>query len=290
MLAVETQTDSQGRIQEAIQEVTALASLPEVTQQIVQTVQDPHSTPSQLHKIISHDPALVARILKVVNSAFYGLPGQVASVERALVLLGLNAVKNIAIAASLGQLFRSTRICKDYTARDLWTHCITVAVAARELARQLKLPAADEAFLSGMIHDLGLIVSLQVAPQKLAEVCEQAKSGGDFLQLEQSLIGMDHQQLGAALAERWKFPRTCQLVAGFHHRPATLGSAMRMQSAVVHVADTLCGQAGCGFALTASRQTLDAHTLSDLGISPQAVEHLRTRIPTLAAEAAAIFR
>src|SRR5205807_4666228 len=133
-----------------------------VTVKIIQTVEDPKSSATQLHKIVAHDPALVTRILKVVNSAFYGLPGQIGSIERAIVLLGLNAVKNIAVAASLGQLFRGAKLCEGFTAKDLWTHCIAVGVAARELARQLKLPIADEAFLAGMIHDVGILISLQL--------------------------------------------------------------------------------------------------------------------------------
>src|SRR5690606_35035478 len=126
------------KVVEAVKKVTTLAKLPEVTARIVRTVEDPNSTAAGLHKIISHDPALVTRILKVVNSAFYGLPGQVGSVERAIVLLGLNAVKNIAVAASLGQMFRGVKLCDGFTAKDLWTHCIAVAVTARELARQMK--------------------------------------------------------------------------------------------------------------------------------------------------------
>ena len=124
-------------IRAAVQQVTAIATLPEVTARIVATVEDPRSSAAQLHQIVSHDPALVARILKVVNSAFYGLPGQIASIDRAIVLLGLNAVKNIAVAASLGQLFQGTRLCTGYAPRDIWQHCIAVAVAARELAREL---------------------------------------------------------------------------------------------------------------------------------------------------------
>src|SRR5438105_10746168 len=184
-------------IAEAIKKVTTIATLPEVTARIVATVEDPRSTASQLHKIVSHDPALVTRILKVVNSAFYGLPGQIGSVERAIVLLGLNAVKNIAVAASLGQLFRSGKLCEGFAARDLWTHCIAVGVSARELAKQMKLPLADEAFLAGMIHDIGIVLSLQTAPEQLRQVCETAKtSEKDFCTIEREIIGADHQQLG----------------------------------------------------------------------------------------------
>jgi len=143
--------DPQARVLEAVKKVSSIATLPEVTAKIISTVEDPKSTASQLHKIVSHDPALVTRIMKVVNSAFYGLPGQIGSIERAIVLLGLNAVKNLAVAASLGQMFRGGKLCDGFTPKDLWRHCIAVGVAARELARQMKVPVADEAFLAGMI-------------------------------------------------------------------------------------------------------------------------------------------
>src|SRR5437868_6668479 len=157
--------DSQSALQDIIKKVTTIATLPEVTAKIIQTVEDPKSTAASLHQIVAHDPALVTRILKVVNSAFYGLPGQIGSVERAIVLLGLNAVKNIAVAASIGQLFRAGKPCPGFSARDLWTHCIAVGVAARDLAKQMMSPIAEEAFLAGMIHDVGILIALQVYPQ-----------------------------------------------------------------------------------------------------------------------------
>src|SRR6476646_12157429 len=149
--------DPQARVLEAVKKVSSIATLPEITNQIIKTVENPNSSAAQLHKIVSHDPALVTRILKVVNSAFYGLPGQIGSIERAIVLLGLNGVKNIAVAASLGQLFRGVKLCDKFTAKDLWRHCIAVAVTAREIAREMKVQIADEAFLAGMIHDIGLL-------------------------------------------------------------------------------------------------------------------------------------
>src|SRR5678816_3719759 len=158
---IETQPPA---VLEMVKKVSSIATLPEITAKIIATVEDPKSTPAHLHKIVAHDPALVTRILKVVNSSFYGLPGQIASIERAIVLLGLNAVKNIAVAASLGQMFRGVQLCEGFTAKDLWQHCIAVAVTARELAKSLKIPVVDEAFLAGMIHDIGMLVELQTAP------------------------------------------------------------------------------------------------------------------------------
>src|SRR3954467_8723229 len=222
-MSTATLADNPALVADAVKKVTNISTLPEVTANIVATVEDPKSTAASLHKIVAHDPALVTRILKVVNSAFYGLPGQIGSIERAIVLLGLNAIKNIAVATSLGQLFRGIKLCEGFTAKDLWTHCIAVGVTARELARQMKVPIADEAFLAGLIHDTGLLVSLQVWPDKLKLACETAqKTERDFCEIEREIVGVDHQQLGQGLAELWKFPRSCQLVSGYHHKPTTL--------------------------------------------------------------------
>lgn len=288
-MATAAPVDPQTLVTQALKKVTAIATLPEVTAKILKTVEDPRSSAAQLHQIVSHDPALVTRILKVVNSAFYGLPGQIASIERAIVLLGLNAVKNIAVAASLGQLFRGTKMCDGFTAKDLWTHCIGVAVTARDLAKQAKLPLGDEAFLAGMIHDLGLLVQLQTAPEKLKLVCDRSKADTrSFCEIEREVIGADHQQLGAGLAEIWKFPRSCQMVAGFHHTPDQLAGDRALVS-VVHIADTLVAQAKVGFNLTAEKQEIDPAIAADLKLSTELLEQVRQNVPTLVSNAGALF-
>jgi len=289
-MTVEVLPDPQVDVQQIVKKISSIATLPEVTAKIVATVDDPKSNAGQMNKIVSHDPALVTRILKVVNSAFYGLPGQIASIERAIVLLGLNAVKNIAVAASLGQLFRGVKLCEGWTAKDLWTHCIAVGVAARELARQMKVPLADEAFLAGMIHDVGMLVLLQVCPEKLRAVCEKAKgSSGPFYEIENAAMGMDHQRLGAALCEQWKFPRSCQLVAGYHHRPTTLTQNSRLLVTLIYVADTLCCVQGHGFNLTAANQKLEEADLSAVGLETGVVEQVRSALPTLVTDSASVF-
>lgn len=277
-----TAATPQERIKLALGKLNSIATLPEVTAKIIATVEDPKSSAAQLHRIVSHDPALVTRILKVVNSAFYGLPGQVGSVERAIVLLGLNAVKNIAVAASLGQMFRGVRLCDGYSAKDLWTHCIAVAVVARELARRVKLQLAEEAFLAGMIHDVGILVTLQTWPEQLRIVCDRAQATEQsFISLEQEVIGVDHQQLGKALAEKWQFPLPCQLVAGHHHEPELLPETSRTLVSLVHVADTLCAQAGQGFPLTSRTQTISAVDLANAGIDPAVLEQVRENLASI---------
>jgi HD-like signal output (HDOD) protein len=276
---------------EVVRSVSAIATLPEVTNKIIATVEDPKSSAGQLNRIVSHDPALVTRILKVVNSAFYGLSGQVGSIERAIVLLGLNAVKNIAVAASLGQLFRGAKLGKQFSAKDIWVHCLAVGVTARDLAVRMKQPIGDEAFLSGMIHDIGIMISLQTSPEQLRLVCDHATADPtiNFCALEKATIGYDHQELGMALAEHWRFPRPCQVAAGYHHRPAELDDANKMLVNVLYVADTLCCHSTHGFNLTARNQTLEPENLEALHISPDAVAATTANLDALVASTAGML-
>jgi HD-like signal output (HDOD) protein len=282
--------DPKTMVRDAIKNLSTLATLPEITAQIITAVEDPKSSAGRLHKIVSHDPALVTRILKIVNSAFYSLPGQIGSVERAIVLLGLNAIKNIAVAASLGQLFRGRDLCAGMSVRDLWSHCISVSVASRELAKHLKLPIFDEAFLAGMIHDVGLLVELQIWPEQTRAVCADVlKNGGDFLTAERTTIGVDHQLLGEALAEKWKFPKTCQQVAGHHHHPQELGEDARLLVSIVHAADVLSCKTGKGFCLTALHDELDMAALAAIGIDAAMMETVAATLPQHVADIAAIL-
>ncbi len=279
----------------AIRKVTSIATLPEVTARIVSTVEDRNSSASQLHKIVSHDPALVTRILKVVNSAFYGLPGQIGSIERAIVLLGLNAVKNIAVAASLGNLFRGVQLCEGVTARDLWTHCIAVAVTSRELAKQMHLPIADEAFLAGLIHDVGILVAMHIAPDGLRTACDQSRDSSGihpsrtFCELERDIMGLDHQQLGQGLTEHWKFTRPCQLVAGFHHNPKNLADDARLLVTLVYVADTLSCHSHRGFHLTAMHQKLEDGGIADIDLSMDVIQRVRENLESQISAAIAVL-
>ena len=190
--------EQQAVVSRAIEGISHIATLPEITLKIIELVEDPTSTAQDLHNVISNDPALCSRILKVVNSAFYGLPRQIGSMNRAIVLLGLNAVKNIAIAASLTKLFRGGELCPSFSARNLWIHCVATAAGSKLICDELKLGLSDEAFLAGLIHDIGIMVEVQAMRHELTQVFEEMTfdSDGapqsDMREVEQRILGADH--------------------------------------------------------------------------------------------------
>ncbi|MEM9166513.1 MAG: HDOD domain-containing protein [Planctomycetota bacterium] len=270
---------------EAIGEISHIATLPEITLKIIELVEDPSSTAQDLHKLISCDPALCSRVLKVVNSSFYGLPGQIASINRAIVMLGLNAVKNIAIAASLAKLFRGGQLTPFFAARDLWDHSIATAAATKLLADKLGYGLTDEAFLAGLIHDIGFMVEMQYDRNKIIDVLDRVKPdadgvpSGNMFEAERELFGVTHEEFGQALCDRWKFPKTLVSVTRFHHEPMKAPGEHRTLCNLVYVADRIAAEHETGFRLDLPSLDFDPAVLEALSISREKLDELRAQFP-----------
>ncbi len=276
-------------LQKAMNRVREISSLPEVTTRIVEVVENSKSTAQDMHEIVRHDPALAAKILKVVNSAFYGLPSQIASLDRAIVMLGLSAVKNIALAASLSRLFRPGPISARFTGRDLWTHCIAVGVCTRMLAKA-SFGQIEEAFVAGLVHDMGLLVEFQLFPDRLQAIAERCEiKPQDFLAVERELIGGDHQAFGAVLAAKWKFPPGLRCAVSHHHCPENLKPELRRIVTAVKLADTICCHNEIGFYLPAQIQEITSDALEYVGVGEAQVAELLESLPERIKETEQIF-
>ena len=257
--------------------IAHMSTLPEVTLRIVDVIDDPNSSARDLHQIVASDPALSSRILKVVNSSFYGMPRQIGSMNRAISLLGLNAVKNIAVAASLGKIFKSASATPNFDARALWDHSLKTAVACCMVARESGSRCADEAFLAGLLHDIGLMVEMQYDHARFSsilselEVNSEGVPSANLILAEESTFGVNHQDLGAVLCEQWKFPRSLVSATANHHDPTKLSGDEAMMPWFVHVADRL--SAGCtgGFRLDLPDLDISSQAFDAIGLGPVAL-------------------
>jgi HD-like signal output (HDOD) protein len=282
-------------VTEAIKQISHIATLPEITVKIIELVEDPTSTAQDLNNVISNDPALCSRILKVVNSSFYGLPGQIGSINRAIVLLGLNAVKNIAISASMAKLFRGGQLCDKFNAREIWLHAIATAAGSKLIADKLKMGVGDEAFLAGLTHDIGMMVEMQFDRTKLAEVVNQivvdhdGVPETDMRSIERAVFGADHQAFGKALCERWKFPEAFAQVSGHHHNPLDLPTGSRSMACLVHIADHLAATLPGAFRLDLPSLEIDGSILDEIRLSREALADISSRLEEEVEDVAAML-
>ena len=272
----------------AIGRAGQLATLPEIALQVMRVAEDPQSTGDDLNRVLSNDPTLSARVLKIVNSAYYGVRREVTSIGTAIAILGFGAVKSIAIAASLTRMFKAGTIAGAFEARELWKHSIAVATASRLLAARCKVVEPNDAFLAGLMHDIGIVVEMQSCREAFTEVVTAVvgEPSLGFRDAETRFIGANHEAFGEALCVTWRFPIALQRVTAYHHRPLELSDSVRALTAIVHVADHLAARAGVGYGRTVDGADIDRALLAALRLTD---DDLDAVAGTLADQVAQVF-
>ncbi len=278
-------------ISNSIARAGQMATLPEVALEVMRLAEDPHATGNDLDRVLSRDPTLSARVIRIVNSAFYGMRREVSSIGTAIVVLGFGAVKNIAIAASLARMFRATSLPGGFEPRDLWTHAIAVATASRLVAGKIGGVDASDAFLAGLMHDIGLIVEMHTCRDQFVAVLADVSADPalSFRDAELRNIGATHEAFGAALAQTWRFPIALQRVSGWHHSPLSLPPEERRLVAIVNVADHLAARAQIGYSRTVESLNPDAEVLAWLGLTPADIDVFAAALPALVSEVAPLL-
>ncbi len=263
-----------------LDQIDRIMTLPQVVTQINELVDSRTASASDLHHVIKTDPALSAKILRLVNSAYYGLPGRVGSLEKAVILLGVTAVRNLAIAAGVEQLFGQLRMTGPITGRELWLHCLAVATGSRELAQRAGMAHLEEVFMAGIIHDLGLLSAAQIVPQDFSQIvmlCMGNKQSWGTTELE--IFGVEHAAAGARLADKWHFPPYMVDMIAQHHiwneKPG--GSDL---AGIIYIADTIAGGLGDGFTLTSQSQVIEPPMLERLSLTEQDVSDVWQNLPS----------
>lgn len=259
--------------------------LPDITLRIVELIQGGAYRTAELERLVTTDPALCLRILKVVNSAFYGAANPIASIQHAIVVLGADAIKNIALAASLSHVVHKNSLLAALSARDLWRHSLAVAVGAKLVASAAKHPHADEAFLAGLLHDIGFIVQLQSGDAFHTDVVHRLRHAEqEALTVETEIFGATHEQFGRGLCESWGVAEALQDVVDTHHQPLVCREACRSLCCAVHVADVLSQRHELGFGLDIVPAEIDVEVLQELRLGTTATDEIAERLPAMTQE------
>lgn len=266
-----TSIDIEQQLHALVGDIHKLPTPPLVFTQISRVIDNEDASAYDVAGIIAEDPAMSAQVLKLANSAYYGLANPVPHVKQAVVVLGLNEIKNVVLAASAISVFRKSSADQEYQ-DEFWRHSLAVAVGARMLLRTLqagKFLEAETAFSAGLLHDLGKMVVFCYAPEEHQKIRRyQQETGGPDYRAEREILGLDHCQIGAYLAQRWKLPGEILTAIRYHHTPQDSPDEGTYE-AIVHVADILARRA---FNYSGGEdnlsEVLQVGCLNRLGISP----------------------
>jgi putative nucleotidyltransferase with HDIG domain len=217
-----------------------IPTLPVIYTKLGKLLQSPDATIQAVSNIISEDQVIAAKVLKFVNSAFYGFPQRIGSIQRAIVILGFNTIKNLVFATSVFDMFRGVETMNSFDKKSFWKHCIGCAVASRVLAEAADLRNPDEVFTGGLLHDIGKLVVAVQYPEKFSAVINEVhKAEIPMVEAERKIFGFDHTQVGSALAVQWRFPIETANMISSHHL-AEGATPQRKDIAAVHIGNILC--------------------------------------------------
>ena len=229
------------KIKDAIEGMLKVYTIPAVMQKILHVVEDERSSIADLVGVVQLDPALTAKVIGTANTACYGFRRNISSLASAAVVLGFKMVKSLAVSVSV---FRCSNRTDCAYPRELWHHCFEVAVLAGLLAEKTGMAKKDEAFLAGLIHDLGRAILYQIHGEKYVKVFNAGLEG--LLEREAGIFGADHSQVGAWFVDKYKFPKECVLAVEFHHAPEEIGPGAdryaRNLASIVYIADCMVSE------------------------------------------------
>lgn len=279
-------TGTPEKLQQLVQTIRDLPALPEVVVRVMRMAEDPRSDAQGIARVIATDQAMAARVLKLANSAFYGLPRRVGTLSEAVVILGFRTIKNLAIAASTFELL-NREIAGYWLQRgELWRHSLACAIGAQLIARRARLPVSEEAFVAGLLHDIGKVAIDLFVRAQFDQIMERALHDRiPFVEAEQAVLGFNHAMAGGLIAEKWNLPPLLVSVIKYHHQPSSAPDRDPMIS-VVHLADLLSITMGIGIGGDGLYYTLEDGTLAMFDLSQADIDELCEEIVDQMAQAA----
>lgn len=256
--------------------IEALPAFPAVAARALKVSNDPTSSAADMERVISYDPALAGRVLSIANSAYYGFRHNVTTIRQAVVLLGISTVRSAVVSASCYGVF--ARAGMQAELESLWLHSIGTAIAAERLAKRARVLPSDEAYLAGLLHDVGvaaIAISFPGVVERIKSVSSQRQISR--LSAEREVLGYDHSYVGTLVTREWGMPGSIVCAAAHHHSPAE-ATDVPEAAACVHIADVIASRLGFALDPTMAQIEPDSGAASALGLMEGEIEQISEQI------------
>ncbi len=252
------------RVKKITEAVLSLPVLPTITSKILEVVDNPRSSAGDLANLVAKDQVLTAKVLKMANSPFYGLPQRVYTVKQAVVLMGFDSLKEISLSLSIFNIFKNEKSSPYFNITEFWKHSIGVGLGTQLIAKKVHYRDTGMAFTAGLLHDLGKLVLNHYLPHEFNQVQDLVNEKGMSLKEAELLVwGVEHGQVGAWLGERWRLPSLLTETMQYHHQPLKSEKEKGL-CVLLYLADALVAKSGLGKRGTNNKGSLSEEVKENL--------------------------
>jgi len=265
-----------------------IGSPPPIYHKLHKAMQDPDVSFGDFSDIISADPSLAVRLLRIANSPFYGLDAKVETITHALSIVGIDQVTELALATVMVHQFKG--IAKDLVnMQSFWMHSIGCGLAARIIAKNMDERHGEPYYIAGMLHDIGSLVIYKEVPEKAREILTRCQTEGLALStVEEEVLGFTHAQVGAVIFSKWGLPRSLIEAVQFHHNPSK-SEEHPLYPAIVHLADIIAYEMNLGTGGEPGIPQLDPGAVQRVGLNRAFLTDIQDYVRDQVEDAVSIF-
>jgi len=261
------------KIDRIMAKIKSFPPMPATATKLLAKLDDPEVPFSQIEDTIKYDPGLTANILKLTNSAYFGIPLKVSSVKQAVTLLGYKRLLQLLMTLCMSPLMKKPVPGYDMPQGELWRHSIAVSIAAENIVKALNIPDADEIFTAALLHDIGKLILGNFVKKDLEFIRDMVSKGFTFDVAEHLILGTNHAEVGANILKQWSFPEELVSAVSWHHNPEDCENYC-MLSDIVHVSNNLGQMIGAGRGPEEWRSELSLPVTEKLGLKPVDLEEI----------------
>ncbi len=270
-----------------------LPTLPVIAMKVNELINDPNTRSEDIAQVLKQDQVLTAKILRLVNSSFYAVPGGVSDVQKALAFLGFNTVAQLVLSLSVFSMF-SKFSDEDISMKDFWMHALGAAICGEAISKKFKIGRPEETFTCGLLHDIGKLVMHIIDPKRLEYILGQSKENKTgFIDIERKHDMLTHAYIGEMMAMKWNLPQVVRQSIRYHHsdveKLSTILPSAKKTIQTVRLANAMAVKNKIGKSGDHSVGTITKDMLEPLGLKPEQIEEIEKDLPKLMEKAGAFL-